>query len=450
MIDPPPLRTRHYQPEPALVRRTEADVSLEFRRARLFLEPFTERLLEPRPSTPRLVSSADGAIERLLLTIPAYSVSSVPLADVYRDLIAQLPGSVALVVLTHESVAGEVEGWLAGRDAAEIIAAPDHLHFSVWAEDGYVVITDETGEGRFFVEPFAFPRYGDSLVADFVSNATELKKTQAPLYFQGGNVLIGDDFFLIGADYPANSLEYVGSILVPATGETEAELVHRLYQEYLDTGRRLLYVASTIPVPEEQVRPFRLGGEDWTEVLHMGNRPGTAQPLFHIDMFITLLGRGPSGRYRMLVGDPRMAAEMLDHPLQPHAMVNVFDNIAATLARQDFEVIRNPLPLVYVDDDRRRERLWYFATSNNALVQATDDGTAAVYLPTYGHGSWSSLTATDQRNQQLWESLGFATHLLGDFHPFAENLGALHCIKKYLARSAGVPRSDEEAEGHRT
>jgi hypothetical protein len=24
--------------------------------------------------------------------------------------------------------------------------------------------------------------------------------------------------------------------------------------------------------------------------------------------------------------------------------------------------------------------------------------------------------------------------LLGDFHPFAQNLGAVHCIKKYLAR----------------
>ncbi|MBW3537713.1 MAG: hypothetical protein KY395_08135 [Actinobacteria bacterium] len=434
VTDALPLRARHYEPEPALVRRTVADVSPEFRRARIFLEPFTERLLEPRPSNPRLVGSADGAIERLLLTIPAYSVRSVPLADVYRDLFAQLPGSVALVVLTHESVAGDVEGWLAGRDGAEIIGAPDHLHFSVWAEDGYVVITDQTGEDRFLVEPFSFPRYGDSLVADFVSNATELKKTQAPLYFQGGNVLIGDDFFLIGADYPANSLQYIGGILTPAPGETEAELIHRLYQEYLDTGRRLLYVASTIPVPEEQVRQFRLGGQDWTEVLHLGNRPGTAQPLFHIDMFITLLGRAHGGRYRVLVGDPKVAAEILDHPLQPHAMAYVFDNIAATLARLDFEVIRNPLPLVYVDDERRRERLWYFATSNNALVQATGDATAAVYMPTYGHGSWSSLTATDERNQQLWESLGFATHLLGDFHPFAENLGALHCIKKYLAR----------------
>jgi hypothetical protein len=30
--------------------------------------------------------------------------------------------------------------------------------------------------------------------------------------------------------------------------------------------------------------------------------------------------------------------------------------------------------------------------------------------------------------------LGFSVQMLGDFHPFAENLGAVHCMKKYLAR----------------
>jgi hypothetical protein len=33
--------------------------------------------------------------------------------------------------------------------------------------------------------------------------------TQAPLYFLGGNLLIGDDFFFIGSDYPAESLKYI-------------------------------------------------------------------------------------------------------------------------------------------------------------------------------------------------------------------------------------------------
>jgi hypothetical protein len=32
------------------------------------------------------------------------------------------------------------------------------------------------------------------------------------------------------------------------------------------------------------------------------------------------------------------------------------------------------------------------------------------------------------------ETLGFTVHQLADFNVFAQNLGSVHCIKKYLAR----------------
>jgi hypothetical protein len=86
-----------------------------------------------------------------------------------------------------------------------------------------------------------------------------------------------------------------------------------------------------------------------------------------------------------------------------------------------------------VDDTTTLERFWYFATANNALVQITKT-TKDVWLPSYGFGNWTSLKGTDDENKQIWETLGFTVHMLGDFHPFAENLGAVHCIKKYLAR----------------
>jgi hypothetical protein len=95
--------------------------------------------------------------------------------------------------------------------------------------------------------------------------------------------------------------------------------------------------------------------------------------------------------------------------------------------------MRNPLPLVYMDDPAARERVWYFATANNALVQ--NGTTKDVWLPTYGYGNWAALEKTDAANEAVWNGLGFTVHKLTDFHPFAENLGAVHCIKKYLARA---------------
>jgi hypothetical protein len=420
------VRPRHYVLPAELVRRDTGDLSAESQRVRAEAGPIIADLLPPRPANPRLVASAGGPITRMLFTIPAYAVRSEPLAAAYRDLLAKLPARTRFLVLTHESVADTIRGW---SDRIDVVAGPDHLNFSVWAEDGYAAVTD--AGTTYLVEPFSFPRYGDSLVADLVANADpDLDRTQAPLYFQGGNILIGDDFFLIGADYPANTLRYVGGILVPGPGERPADLVRRLYGEYLDLGRRLVYVGSALPVPEQRTRRFTLGGAEWSEVLYAGNQPGTTQPIFHIDMFVTLAGRGADGKYRVLVGDPRVAAATLGSDVPAHAMPEVFDDIAAGLRRQGFDVLRNPLPLVYADDTDRNERWWYFATANNALI-----GDGVVYLPTYGHGAWPELAATDEANGRLWATLGYDVVYLGDFHPFAENLGAVHCIKKYLARS---------------
>jgi hypothetical protein len=151
-------------------------------------------------------------------------------------------------------------------------------------------------------------------------------------------------------------------------------------------------------------------------------------------MFISLAGRSSSGQYRVLVGSPVMADQILKRSPIEHALSEAFDDIVRGLQRQDFEVIRNPLPLTYVDDPATRTRFWYFATSNNCLVQIDRRAGNHVWLPTYGHNAWSELAKTDAENARIWRRLGFSVHMLADFHPFAQNLGSVHCIKKYLER----------------
>ena len=445
MADPLPLRPRHHPPVAGEISRTDVDLPDDVRRARLRTAAVAASISGTRPSAPALVGSAAGAIARLLLTIPSYAVeggAGNPYGVAYRDLIAKLPAPTALVILTHDAVAGDVRGWLAagGRTTPghdEVVVTDDFLGFSVWAEDAYVVISDGAGGAasgaHAFVEPAAFPRYGDALVADQVSAAAQLGLYQAPLHLQGGNVLIGDDFFFIGIDYPL--LTFEEGILTAPTQAGEDELLRQVYRRYLDAERTFVPVGTTLPVPAAQRREFRLQGVTWVEDLYAGNAPGTRQPLFHIDMFVSLAGRGEDGRYRVLVGDPRAAAQLTNEPLQPHAMAAVFDDIARDLARRGYAVTRTPLPLVYSDDPDARVRSWYFATSNNVLVHAPEGARPSVFIPTYAHGPFAdTLAATDRRNAEIWEGLGYEVVALADFHPFAINLGAAHCIKKYLAR----------------
>lgn len=434
----PPLRPRHHPPVAGEIKRTDADVPADASRRRRRTAAVAAQLSATRPQSPSLVGSAAGAIERLLLTIPGYAVrggGANPYGVVYRDLLAKLPAQTEIVILTHDGVGETVRGWVAaaGRGAStEVVATDDFLGFSVWAEDGYVVIEDGAG-AHAFVEPAAFPRYGDALVADQVSATAGLGLYQAPLHLQGGNVLIGDDFFLIGIDYPLLTFEEGILTAPPQTGEDA--LLREVYRRYLDAQRTFVPVGTTLPVPAASVRQFQLDGASWREEIHAGNAPGTRQPVFHIDMFVSLAGRGADGRYRVLVGDPREAARLAGEPLQPHAMAPVFDDIARDLARRGFDVIRTPLPLVYADDPEARVRSWYFATSNNVLVHAPAAEQPSVFIPTYAHGPFAdALAATDRRNAEIWEGLGYDVVALADFHPFASNLGAAHCIKKYLAR----------------
>jgi hypothetical protein len=387
-----------------------------------------------RPASPELVPSADGRIAQILFTLPSYAVDPV-LWTVYRDLWQKLPDEAELVVLAQASIAEEVDATVADLGLSPrctVLAGPDEINFSIWAEDGYVFARGD-GAG-YFVEPFVFRRRGDALVADLVTNGTDLRMYQAPLYFQGGNVLVGDDFWMIGADYVRNTIA-LGVLDIPpgASPDEQVAAVTAAYRTYLDHARTPAIVGSRVEVPGEGAFRVQIQGETWTDFAYLGNEEGTRQPLFHIDMFLTLAGRSSSGAYRVLVGDPRLAAETLGEPVPPYAMTDVFDDIAEQLADRGFEVVRNPLPLVYVSDDARRERTWYFATANNALVEVSDQR-KRVLLPSYGHTAWPELAATDQANVAVWEGLGFEAVLLGDFHPFAQNLGAVHCIKKYLAR----------------
>jgi hypothetical protein len=395
----------------------------------------------PGPIKPRIVSSAHGALRHLLLCYPSYAGGEDVYRDVFADLFRQLPSTVELTILAHPSVVADLQSMLDTArpgESATIVEAPDYLHFSVWAEDPYVVVDDvgsESGQ-TFLVEPFTFPRYGDAAIADLVAEATPVQSTQSPLYFQGGNILTGDDFILIGVDYLLETwdtfVRYTPVVDLPTSQSEILPFVTNLFRKSFDPDRELLFAATRLQVPARREEPFTMNGEKWTQVLYAGT--GTHQPVFHIDMFITLTGRSPSGRYRVLVGSPTEAARILGEPALDHAMGPIFDDVARQLVAQDFEVIRNPLPLTYVDDPDSRRRTWYFATSNNCLVQVDDRSGNHVWLPTYGHGPWADLRATDEANKQAWEQLGFTVHQLADFHVFAQSLGSVHCIKKYLAR----------------
>lgn len=441
-----PLRERHFDEIPGLLPRPQNSSQPLAFSAEIKARPRVCAVTAPSP--PRLMSSFLGEISALLMCMPAYSIEPIngqenPLLNIYKSLFLEYPRNAKLIVLTHAKYAATVLEFVdrcgLGR-RANVIPAPDVVNFSVWAEDPYLVVTDKNN-GLWFVEPTDFLRFGDSRIADEVAEQFPIGLRESLLRFRGGNILVGDTFVFVGADtYFAciNSArpDNPNRVFNIPSGDVPETIIPKIFQEELDKAKQLMPVGSAGHViPNEQISEFQLEGDTWREIKYFGNDADTQQPIFHIDMFVTLAGRrNPDGPFRVLVGDPGMAANILQVPCPDHAMAFIFDDIAARLAYRGFEVVRNPLPLVYLDDRKNKFRTWYFATSNNALVQKSADENI-VWLPTYGYGPWSMLKATDQKNKEIWQTLGYQVKQLTDFHPLAQHLGALHCIKKYVERN---------------
>jgi hypothetical protein len=460
-------------PNAPLHRRTEVDEprSIEFRPRATAL-----REVAPGLEAPTLVSSYKGSIDTILFCFPAWAVSDARYAAGYTSVLAALRVGTRFVVAHNESVRATVEQWLADAghppENVQFAPLPDYVRLTDWAEDAYVALTDATDGSRYLIEPWAFPRGGDALIADAVEEYTDISAAGAPLVFQGGNCLIGSDFWLLGRDYFADTLDLLTQgrtpVIVPP-GSDSSEFATELFSRHVDADRRLILVGTKRPIPISPVAGSRFGDDYYLDI--HGEGAGTFQPIFHIDMFVTLVGEDDAGAFQVLVGSPTLADERLGTS-SPYSLAPVYDRIANDLASEGLLVRRNPLVhrstkvgtrsfaelkelsgrpgnegLVLaiadltaagaVDETRVTVRSWHHVTWNNCLVENSPSVGKHVYLPTYGYGSNDDLAVLDGEMKTLWEELGFTVHLLGDFNPFAERQGVVHCIKKYIVRGDG-------------
>lgn len=391
----------------------------------------------------RLVSSIHGAIKTILLTLPPWiffpkeKPKEVGIIEKYTTafeaIISTLPLDTEIIILTHKRTEARLYQWLEKfgvEDRTAAVFAEDNLSFTMWAEDAFCICKEVNGKQSVFIEPLHFNRADDKEIADMLAlTRPHWEQREVPLYFQGGNILIGDDFWFIGGDYLQESINL--GLVKPTNNSPSLEIIKKVFSKYIDDTRELITIKSQFSIPEESIRCIKINGELWSEILYRGNKPNTIQPLFHIDMFLSLAGKNKNGIYTILVGDPKMASQLLGEELPEGAMQETFDDIAMQLLAKGFNVIRNPMPLIYDDDDVEKIRYWYFATGNNVIVQDTPK---IVWLPTYGYDEWENLSITDNKNKEIWEALGYEVKMLPNFHPFAAKLGAAHCITKYIAR----------------
>ena len=427
----------------------------------------TERLFQwvsnrKTPNTWTPLSSIQGAIKKMV--IPFKRVNSgegqTDFLPTYIDLVTKLikyiPKIEILTPVHSESIAQQLDqvirqtmidqNHLYQNQIRLVIVSNNSSIFQDWVQDELIVLNSIiAGQDQYLLKPL---NSGSASLANQIEQFLPgFISSKGAIDFAGGNILADEDFVLVGCDELYKTRWRFNN-------QVSAESIKTLFSHSLNINRdRCLFIGGAPSTPLHFTH--QQGMKNWLYLLNYWS--GQAQPIFHIDMFISLAGRGDTGKYRALVGLPisetyspapiSWPKPFANYWVQSlHQLRQALDQTASQLKAAGFEVYRNPLPLTFIDSPLPNKkntysRICFLASYNNAIVQRSANQ-SIVFLPSYAHdysgetpyGTWINLKEAEEKNRQLWQKLGYEVHFLSDHLPLARLRGGPHCSVKILSR----------------
>ena len=159
---------------------------------------------DPSHSSELTLAGAVGGPDSCgLLTLPARIVGNSGgrrMAQALRSLVAALPRSGSLVIAGHQQALCETRSWKQ-LEGLEVIQLPigDDVDFTLWSQDSFLACTDARGLPVVLL-PAHDRRRPDALVVGSMATALGIDVARAEFDFEGGNILVGANVILIGAD----------------------------------------------------------------------------------------------------------------------------------------------------------------------------------------------------------------------------------------------------------
>ncbi|MEL7467952.1 MAG: hypothetical protein AAFN27_05845 [Pseudomonadota bacterium] len=352
--------------------------------------------------TAPLLDDCAGRIARVAIAISPHSAETFP--EAIQSVLAALPKTATVEIIADAAVQDRVRQWLGQADRSEcarLHVAPDGLNFSLWLQDPILIRDDGTAA----LSP-VFDRYDDLSLARHLLGELGLRVEEAALHVDGGNTIANGSLALVSAG---------------SAGHVDA-------LRRFDPARTVVPVGTSEPCAPEVTRSTNRPMSGWQETLNYLSDPEAHQPIFHLDHMIAAAGcSGDTPRF--LVGCPKRGADVIGHPLWPHAQPLAFDEIATLLEQAGAEVIRTPQPLAWVDRPEQSYRRWFHLPVNNVLVDDT-----SILLPCFANESWPELAALDEANASIWRDLGFDVAPIPGMMQLAEAMGGPRCMVKVLDR----------------
>jgi len=420
---------------------------------------------------PMLLSSIYGRMNVLVFAFPTNGAyDELPYIHFLEELICQLKGKDRLFILLikGEYLLPENKKQLLKQLAEEngsqfelVELNHQQVVLDEWIRDEFLASTREENGQRciYLLEP-GNNSWGRNVPGLFVNKINQraliptiqFKYHRSLIGFEGGNVLVGERFLLIGAH------------------KTEYHNLEKYGASYF--GRHIIFLETEPIKAIGRWSNARLTSDNFYNT-YKGYRKN--QVLYHLDLFLTLGGK-KGDQELIIIGRPEIGFDLDETaPDDVKELIgeliintrNAIDQIRANLEYQlqdidvSIEIHEVPLPLVYYDEikDGKKRRQWTFVSYNNSLTEIFYDDKLIdpcvvkhIVLPSYGISSdysdiidnatglpcanFKNLYKYDLESQLLWKGLGFqVTVLRRDFNPFAYRCGSLHCLSNCIERS---------------
>jgi hypothetical protein len=305
---------------------------------------------------------------------------------------------------------------------------------------------------RGFRSPFNFKS-----IPEVLSSQTEILTKAFPFYLQGGNILVGHDYVLMGGDVVKKNVDAYADVKADGT-----QSLHGISDSPEDKCKQNPVTLKCFP---NLLAKF-LGMEKGicVDAFAPHKEPYSTNPivpaeirnnlpeLFHLDIFLTLGGRTRDNKELVLLGEINVWGTSsnewnplsLDHATGRLRVVIGYLNACEIILRKHDFIVRR-IPLLYESHQ--------FFSYNNCLVEVTKTCKlwskklikyrSKIYLPKYHwqklhdccHAGTPDFCKADQKVTKLLEGLGFKVVLIDmKFRVQAHSRVGLHCMTSVLAR----------------
>ncbi len=385
----------------------------------------------------RAVSSVYGKIDQILLAIDGdyQSVEPFRVESFYKELFIAFADRVSFVVMGHFGHGAEERlRETLQREGLDPELVQVHTPLADNAEhelrhqqgpfvqDPFVVMESQHGE-TLLLEPYRGQLNQNAFLAEQFADVTGFALLPTRYLLEGGNILIGDDYALVGR----NLLERNRQKFFADKDPKEAEaIITRDLKRAL--GMRYLFWIGSDTALQHPLAAQWAG-------------PEALQPFYHLDLFLTLGGKSKMGDEIILLAeidttsfDPQPTpAQFVAIAHLNAALKSIKDQLQAysdNHAGPRFLIEEIPMSGKINGEGDQLDFVPY--SYNNAQVEWYH-GVSRIYLP-----SFPNRHSIEDRLRENLPGLGFnrITFIQYDMEQFALRKGGLHCLTKVLRRSA--------------